>query len=802
MSTQAAEKLAQGIADGTYVPSTIINCESRLEPDLNPHAVRFKQFVLLGSPRFDIRSPEPPEYLILRQFADDQPARRSAMLDRVVRPLSERLAADILADGRRPGAATEAPPNPDDERVDVDRLRTFALARGIAGYEPGWSERDVRDAVRAWTRTELPQRASRRLRALERAGFAVRRRLAGDLTNLREKISDLLSALFLPDPYQPFEAPYPHLAMCATFEQVWKPCGYTRGELINTISLAPGEQLTVEVHSWDKRTSRTEEELLSESELRVVENLTARDSRTVSREVAKNFSSSLDAEGVIPIKAATVTLAGNVSQSTSDTLRSTREQVRERTVQASNTLKTTRKLRIEVSREIGRERKQTHVISNTNRCNTLNCHFFEITANYLVTTRLLSVEPCLLLPGIVAEVTPEWVLAHEALLKEVLLSEVFLGGIEGARVLVTHEAFKEVKRDATNEEFGNHVGAILDAFKALNDSVAAIQAAAADPTAAEAQSEAGSQGQAAVVALAAAEEAQRVIYLARLRMNRIAFNALLKLQTDVEAFDAEDCLRNFFAAVRPRSFVPHPTIALSSGLSLLGIDPPLFFALVGWGYTTYLPDDAGLYNSVKAAYAKLKAFDASDTQEDAQTGFSFMEVARAEVAFEQLKAHIADNWVHYAQAAWLRESADQRFVRIQAYGAVAGILANDILGFVGHKVAFGISNPDAFKAQVDLAGLAQSITVPEEAPRLITVPTQGTILEASLGSCYACDDFIKASRDEDLRLQRANAASAEAEALRRELRLQQSPPNLDDPQGLRGSGVSITVNPTDGNPPG
>lgn len=754
MSSQDAETLGHAIVDGLYAPTALLNCESRLEPDRNPHSVRFKQFALFGSPRFDIRSTEPPEYLIVRQYTDDDPERRRAVSDRVVKLLSDRLAKEI-AGSERPAAGGTRP----------------AIA-------------------------ELPQRLTRRLQPFERAGFRVRRRLTGDLSRLPDRIRDVLSPVFLPDRYQSFDTPFPHLALCATFEQVWEPRGYTRGELINTISLAPGEQLTIEVHSWDKRTSRSEEELLNESEMRVVDNLTARDSRTVTREVAKNFSANVGADATIPIKAATVTLSGDVSQSASSTLTSSREQLRERTIEASNNLKTTRKLRIEVSREVGRERKQTHVISNTNRCNTLNCHFFEVTANYLVTTRLLSVQPCVLLPGTTAEVTPEWVLAHEALLKEVLLGEEYLGGIEGARVLATHETFKEVRQEATDEEFGRYVTAIRDAFRALQDAVVAVENAAADPALAEADAVADAQGQAATLAaLTTEEQAQRVMYLARLRMNRVAYNALVKLESDATAFDAEDALRNLFAVVRPRAFVPHPTFALGTGLTLLGIDPRLFYGLLGWGYTSLYSDDAGLYNAIKAAHAKLKAFDTAEGSEAPETGHSHLEVARAQVAFEQLKAHIAENWVHYSQAAWLRESADQRFVRMQAYGAIARVLGNEILGFLGHKVAFGISDPAGLASEVNVQSLAQTISVPDEAPRLITVPTQGTILEATLGQCAACDDFIQASRDADLRVQQAKAAQEEAEAERRRLRLQQSPPELDDPVGLRGSGVTVSVQP-------
>src|SRR5581483_4476560 len=91
--------------------------------------------------------------------------------------------------------------------------------------------------------------------------------------------------------------------------------------------------------------------------------------------------------------------------------KNTTEKIRERTVQASHALKSTRKLRIEVSREVGREQRQTRVVANTNRCHTLNCHYFEIMANYVVTTKRVALDPGLLLPMAPLAVTAAWCFA-------------------------------------------------------------------------------------------------------------------------------------------------------------------------------------------------------------------------------------------------------------------------------------------------------------------------------------------------------------------------------------------------------
>jgi hypothetical protein len=75
-----------------------------------------------------------------------------------------------------------------------------------------------------------------------------------------------------------------------------------------------------------------------------------------------------------------VGVSSSVSSQTSESLKNTRESVRDQTVEASSTLKVNRKTRVEVSRETGREERQTRVIENTNRCHSLNCHYFEVSA--------------------------------------------------------------------------------------------------------------------------------------------------------------------------------------------------------------------------------------------------------------------------------------------------------------------------------------------------------------------------------------------------------------------------------------
>ena len=770
-----AEALGQEVGAGTYSPSALDGCADSMPMDRSPQVIRLMQFILFADPKADLQSPDAPQYLILQQYEtgpNHPPPKR--IVDGLITPL-----AKALSEAQR-GTATSGPELP---------------ARG----SPSPRSRSSRAAASA--PSPSPDASGAILTTLRRAGFAIDRGMIARGTDL-EVIASALNHVFLPDPYQPFTDPHPHIALLATFEQVWEPKGYTRGELITTIGLAPGEQLTLELHSWDKTTYKSQDELQTESELRLSQTSNQRDSLTVARETAAQSSTSLSVGATIPIQAVAVSVGGTATNQVSRSMKSTAEQSQQRTADAASTLKTSRKLNIEVSREVGREQKQTRVIANTNRCHTLSCHYFEIMANYLVSTQLTSLQPCLLLPTPRADVTPQWVLCHEAILKRALLDNVYLGGFVAARTIEAEGSYVELQkiRGAVPGEFEAELkdllGAIGEAYKVLDDNYKTIRTLA--------ETWLGSGGTLAFVTSVAAgvgdfTRLRQLLYYTLLAANRPAWRAVARLYNERAAQTPSRPLRAFLTMVKPHDYqLTGSASAVAKGSGALGLPSGLIDGLLAWGFVDLVPDDAGLSILIDAVAKRLDEIWSLPGEQGGGTppGFSDVDVATARVNFEQLRCHIDDNWLHYAKAMWLDEDPDERFLRLQAYGSVAAVLGNEVVGFLGHKEAFVIADPGAIKA-VDFPTLInqvlQDAAANQPEPWLVSLPTDGSLLEAIVGQCDGCEDFIQQSRVIDLRVQGAKAQQEEAEAQRRTMRLNETPPDLSTPGPTGGENVTVNI---------
>jgi hypothetical protein len=219
-----------------------------------------------------------------------------------------------------------------------------------------------------------------------------------------------------------------------TYRQTWDPAGYSAGELVRTIPLAPKE-----VRKYSKRTlvkkSRSRKEI--EDNLRITKSDTAETTRAESEIVSKALNKStfaLNSTSTFDVPLSDKIKIGNTitTNSTNEAQREsnqTKKDLREAVVKASQEYKSER--RVEISTETTEEKEDTESgeITNPNDELTVTYLFYELQRQFRVNERLHRMRPVVLVAQEMPaphEIDDEWIVRHDWILKRALLDDSFL----------------------------------------------------------------------------------------------------------------------------------------------------------------------------------------------------------------------------------------------------------------------------------------------------------------------------------------------------------------------------------------
>lgn len=185
------------------------------------------------------------------------------------------------------------------------------------------------------------------------------------------------------------QVPKVSLALYLPYRQTWTLLGYSRGALLNTLSLAPQEEMTIEVFSWDRRKRESETGSLDDSEASTEATFNWKDTREVVDETRKDNSWKVDVGGQIGIPDTPINLTANsnLTDTLGRTARTTTNQIADATVKSATKIKATRQTKVVESAEFGTENKAIRRLRNPNLGRTLSLDAFEVLANYRVETR-------------------------------------------------------------------------------------------------------------------------------------------------------------------------------------------------------------------------------------------------------------------------------------------------------------------------------------------------------------------------------------------------------------------------------
>lgn len=618
------------------------------------------------------------------------------------------------------------------------------------------------------------------------------------------------------------------LALYMPFRQQWKLRGYNQGRLVNSFTLAPQEEQTIEVFQWDRMTRSIESSTSFESEDTTESSSTRRDTNDMARDIAKQTGFETNSSGKVGFKVGVVNAdlsAGfNARTGINDAEKETRGAIAEATTRSAGRVRTGRTLKVVETREQGQESRTTRKLRNPNNCHTLTVAFSEILANYEVSTfvradqaRLVVLVNSASLQA-VDHFTQAIIREHETPLRLALLDRALTDGFDAARFLDARERACRVLCDGCDCDpaiGGGQDSTLLNNLRAAASTLATtlntingtpivfplsvpVLATPAQPPVDDVSRYAfkkalqyyapallsnlgaiGLSTTATNITAAQLESVNRFV-------SAIADDMYPKLTNDGAVRDA---VRNEMYLAILTMMVPEP-IAAAITLGAL------------WARISGLPsfDDRGLVAAIgafRSAFGAWKAFLAEEAAKDEKMAairriekqerelrvleaFPLRATAEAEERLEALLAHLNDprNRDHYRFAVWNERSGATDSTLMQL--ALSGLIEPNPVGLVGDLLAVPLKTPRGSKFEKFFSDSLQDLL--KEPPRDTQdhiLPTPALYAEAIVGNCCACEESLVKHTQLDLDRKDIENRIRELEARRLKARLDLATPNLD-----------------------
>jgi hypothetical protein len=270
---------------------------------------------------------------------------------------------------------------------------------------------------------------------------------------------------------RPGTPPIPKLdvALFLAWRQIWTLKGLSRGRLLHSLSLAPQEEATIELFTWERHRKTLEQSSETDTEQTFEGSDSTKDTSDVYSEVNRQRDFQWQVSGSLratyrPV-AGEITLGADASVSNKSTVgeigKTTQNRVHETVVKASSKVRSQRVTKISETVEWGSEQRITRKIRNPNLCHTLNLDYYEVLAHYAIETSFLPNDSrlCAFVPNpISADLTEAVVRRNETALSDALLEGNLRPGFEAIRFLEAYAL--AVKEQASRRSAASKVAQV------------------------------------------------------------------------------------------------------------------------------------------------------------------------------------------------------------------------------------------------------------------------------------------------------------------------------------------------------
>jgi hypothetical protein len=605
------------------------------------------------------------------------------------------------------------------------------------------------------------------------------------------------------------------LALYMPWRHTWKLKGYTRGELLHALALAPQEEVNLEVSTWDRRKRAYEDTAESEFEQTKEFTETQKDSQAVVKEMANQNTFGINIGGTVGFTQAGFNVTGtqgadartSLNNSSKVSVESMAESVRRSTMK----LRLQRQTKIAETTELGTEDKVSRRIRNPNLCHTLQLNYYEVLANYEIEITFDRAEArlCVLIDNEelgLQEFDYTNIRYFESVLKRVLLVPSLESGFEAAHRLYAQDQLCEARRrndmcsgveklakkpTEDEEALTAQVGRIVKSYSEMHT---AGPAGRKKLSAWSILSGAfGLPGLVWTMELIDTQQFQRWLYRARARqLEPHLFDLLAELNTELAKPNAKATLEQVHDVIDALAAIPD--LSKLKGSSFVADGDALYqilretFGIKSFEIFNDIPPDAYAVNDcgvvaglstlremvadLAEKKAKEEAVDAmAENQAAALATVAARDTAADLEAVEALRTHLNSYRNYYRAAIFQLMPWSDAFQ--QAIAPYYPLVGRDVLGFSGNSLALPVTvdlDP-RLQAFYDELVTKNDDLISMKSTLPVTLPTSGVHLENRLGKCSGCEEYVERIRELDLKSKRQSLRQQRLENERYQARL-------------------------------
>lgn len=580
------------------------------------------------------------------------------------------------------------------------------------------------------------------------------------------------------------------------FKQEWVADGYSMGNLLYSLPLAPGQKKQIAVVDWERREVASRTEQIQETEAldaaisrdrdinEIVSGTVNENVRGGSSSSSSSFAGGLGIGAIIgPVGGLLGVGGGTASANTQAWQNSSRNmstsalnQLRDRTVQSASSVRSQRSSVVQTVKQGERVVATTETVANYNHCHAITIQYFEVLRHLLVRQRIVDVQECLFIPLLMSRFNSDKALRWKNTLRPAV-NRALRGGFD---------ALDRMKSNYSGSDFP--VGTYADQLLEHTEGDLYLRFQLARPKDTDDDFDANSwvflghlfpfisptdfykqylKGQALKDKVFMEQMAPRIAERFVQHMQFYAVDqAGVKKKIPVDTTLVSDFVndRALYVSIRLASELPPIArkdikyIEISDTSGILGLP---FFQILPTGSKVIVESGTMRY---RTKFSSGTLFRDSRVQNDLTGGDAvriFTPLSRDELRnpreedkelSRNLLAHLNEHIEPFHHWIWKEMSEHRRFMLLDGFEApnsggrsVASVVENELIGIVGNSlimpVARGFHLDPTFRQDlenpIDLLEHYEPSTPIE--PMRIAVPTRGVYAEAVMGACNSCE---------------------------------------------------------------